>query len=138
MSADSERSTATPSTDTVNLEANQWLPPSVLERLSATVNPGSTRATSRAAKSAGRVQSLAQRLGRSEAEVASKIPEDTLRRLKYPVLAHTNPDGSVTYTHDVIDRKAGMQTPLGGKDLSPAHEPRYDAPKRDGSGKFSK
>jgi hypothetical protein len=142
MSADSERSTATPSTDTVNLEANQWLEPSVLERLSATVNQGSTRGTSRTAESAAHVQRLAMRLGRSEAELAAKIPADTLRRLKFIALAHENPDGSTTYTHDVVDRKAtgtsGGQTPLLAKDTSEAHAPRYDKPQRDSKGRFVK
>jgi hypothetical protein len=125
-----------PSKDPINLEANAWMESSDLERLRETASPGSTRATSPTVKSAAHVQALAARLGRSEADLVAKIPEDTLRRLKYPVQSHTNPDGSVTYERDRGIVEGAISSV--GKDLSPAGEKRYDAPTRDARGRFVK
>jgi hypothetical protein len=62
---------------------------------------------SRAPKSAssrqmsGQVQRLAARLGKDPDEIASKIPPDTLRRTKYPVLEQMTPDGKRVFEHDM-------------------------------------
>lgn len=135
MTGDSERSSATPSTDPVNPEANRWLPSSVQERLNATVNPGSTRATSRTAQAAF-LQGLAARLGRDAEDLAATIPPDTVRRLKYPVLAHENPDGSTTYVHDLGISEGAMSD--RSKDVIVDAERRFDAAARDAKGRFSK
>lgn len=125
-----------PSKDPINLEANAWMESSDLERLRETESPGSTRATSRTAKSAAHVQALAARLGRSESDLVAKIPEDTLRRLKYPVQSHTNPDGSVEYRRDpgIVEGVLSSHA----KDFSPEGDKRYDKPQRDARGRFVK
>lgn len=114
---------------------------SVLERLNATESPASTRGTSRTAKSAATVQGLAARLGRSEAEMAAKIPEDTLRRLKYPVIPVPQPDGSTRYDRDIVERE-GVREQMAdrSKDFSPERggEPASDLPQRDAKGRFVK
>lgn len=136
MSGDSERSTATPSTDPINLSANAWMESFDLERLSEIASPGSTRGTSRIARSAAHVQALAARLGKDAEELASRIPADTLRRLKYPVLAHENPDGSVSYTRDPGIVEGVISTV--GKDFSPMADKKFDSAKRDSRGRYTK
>jgi hypothetical protein len=49
----------------------------------------------------GQVQRLAARLGKDPDEIASKIPPDTLRRTKYPVLEQMTPDGKRVFEHDM-------------------------------------
>lgn len=130
-----------PSKDPINLAANAWMESSDLERLREIASPGSTRGTSRTAKSAATVQGLAARLGRSEAEMASKIPEDTLRRLKYAVIPVPMPDGSTRYDRDIVERE-GVREQMAdrSKDFSPTRggEPASDLPQRDAKGRFVK
>lgn len=130
-----------PSKDQILPGVNDWMDAGVLERLNATENPGSTRGTSRTAKSAATVQALAARLGRSEAEVAEKIPEDTLRRLKYPVIPVPQADGSTRYDRDIVHRDGrDGNMPNLAKDFSPERggEPASDLPQRDAKGRFVK
>lgn len=136
MRADSEQSSDTPSTDTINPAANLWLRRDESGRLHEIGPADSTAATSRTAKNAAHVQALAARLGRDAEEMAAKIPEDTLRRLKYPVLAHTNEDGSVSYTRDPGIVEGVIST--HSKDLSPEKEKRFDGTTRDSRGRFVK
>lgn len=80
------------------------LSPSERERLNATAKAVSTRATSPAVKrgaQAARIQALAARLGEDAEELASRIPDDTLRRLKYPVLVQPQEDGTTQFKHDL-------------------------------------
>lgn len=136
MSADSARSTRTPSTDPINLEANAWLPASDLEKLREIASPASTRGTSPTAKNAAHLQALAARLGKDPEEMAAKIPADTIRRLKNPVLAHTNDDGSVSYTRD-LGITEGVISGYG-KDISPEKDKKFDGSTRDSRGRFVK
>jgi hypothetical protein len=46
------------------------------------------------------VQRLARRLGKTPEEIAAKIPAETLRRTKYPVIETVNPDGTRSFKHD--------------------------------------
>lgn len=50
-------------------------------------------------KMSAAVLKLAERLGSSPDELAAKIPEDTIRRTKYPSVAEKQPDGSIVYKH---------------------------------------
>jgi hypothetical protein len=56
---------------------------------------------------------LAERLGRDPEELAQKIPADTLRRLKSPVLEHVTPDGTRRFEHDIKVR-SGVRTTGAG------------------------
>lgn len=63
----------------------------------------STRGTSLRGKAAqaAHLQALAVRLGVDAEVLAEKIPEDTLNRLKYPMLEQEQEDGTRQYVHDV-------------------------------------
>jgi hypothetical protein len=65
--------------------------------------PGTApKPSARAARQmSGQVQRLAARLGKDPDEIASKIPPDTLRRTKYPVLEQMTPDGKRVFEHDM-------------------------------------
>jgi hypothetical protein len=129
-----------PSKDQILPGVNDWMPSDVLARLNATENPDSTPGTSRTAKNAAVVQGLAARLGRSAEAVAGSIPEDTLRRCKYPVVPVPQPDGSVRYDRDVVERGGKRDVvPNLGKDFSPERGgERPDAPARDARGRYTK
>jgi hypothetical protein len=43
---------------------------------------------------------LADRLGKNPDELAARIPADTLRRTKYPVLEQETEDGKRSFKHD--------------------------------------
>lgn len=99
-----------PSTDKFheeNPQTNKWLDESdPSQQKSATSHgssPGSTRAKDASrTKQAAQVQRLALELGIDAEELAERIPEDTLRRLKFPVLEQTNPESGLTeFKHDI-------------------------------------
>jgi hypothetical protein len=48
----------------------------------------------------GVILRLARRLGVDPDELTQKIPPDTLRRLKYPLLEQETEEGTRTFTHD--------------------------------------
>jgi hypothetical protein len=75
---------------------------SELERQNATSAPGRGRAGSQTERRevSGQLLRLAKRLGKDPDELAAKIPADTLRRTKYPVLEQIDEDGRVTFKHD--------------------------------------
>ena len=131
-----------PSKDQILPGVNDWMEPSVLERLDATENPGHRPGDSRTAKNAASVQALAARLGRDAEAVASSIPADTLRRCKYPVIPVRQADGSVRYDRDIIERDSKRDvTPNLGTDLSPARPVtggEAPGPQRDAKGRFVK
>lgn len=66
-----------------------------LERLHATgrTDPTAHRATPQLVR-------LASRLGRDADELAKKIPADTLKRTRYPVIEEKLPDGRRTFKDD--------------------------------------
>lgn len=71
------------------------------------------RAASRTrTQNAAAVQALAARLGLDAEELAKKIPEDTLTRLKYPYIEQTDPQtGLSMFKHDigiVTDRRTAL------------------------------
>jgi hypothetical protein len=90
-----------------NPKTNAWLeesaPLSQRERTQPASSPGSSSARGASpTKQAARVQSLAATLGLDAEELAKRIPEDTLRRLKYPVLEQTDPESGLTkFEHDL-------------------------------------
>jgi hypothetical protein len=89
-----------------NPTTNQWLGANAPSSQKAKTTRGSSRGSSatRAAsttKQAAHVQKLAATLGVDAEELAARIPEDTLRRLKYPVLEQTDPESGLTvFEHD--------------------------------------
>lgn len=93
-----------PSKDThhaENPQANEWMSRESVESSSST--PKTSLAASPV--SAKRVMSaqilrLADRLGRDAETLAKKMPADTVRRTKYPVIEIVNPDGTRSYKHD--------------------------------------
>lgn len=79
--------------------------PKVNEGLRGSERPSETRPAARGATGSPTALSaqlvrLARRLGRPAEELAAQIPEDTLRRLKYPLLESMNEDGTRSYAHD--------------------------------------
>jgi hypothetical protein len=52
-------------------------------------------------KMAAAIQRLALRLGKDPDEIAAKIPEDTIRRLRYPVIERELEDGTREFEHDL-------------------------------------
>lgn len=98
-----------PSKDTFheeNPQTNKWLDESATSRPTAPTSPGSSRASTSArgvspTKQAAHVQRLAAALGVDAEELAKRIPEDTLRRLKYPALEQADPEtGLSRFEHD--------------------------------------
>lgn len=47
------------------------------------------------------IERLARRLDVSPDELAQKIPADTIRRTKYPVVEIVEPDGKRSFRHDL-------------------------------------
>lgn len=90
-----------PSKDPVNPEVNKWL-------RSAQAKPHATEQAARGATDSrtgqrevsGQVLRLAKRLGADPDALAKKIPPDTLRRTKYPVLESVTEDGKRSFKHD--------------------------------------
>lgn len=48
-------------------------------------------------------QLLARRTGKRAEEIASRWPEDTVRRTKYPVITVENDDGTLSFKHPIVD-----------------------------------
>jgi hypothetical protein len=78
----------TPSTDRISVRANAWLKEE--QKGAKPAKPAM----------AAPVLRLAQRLGITAEALAAKIPADTLRRLKNPVIEQRLPDGRVIFKHD--------------------------------------
>lgn len=133
-----------PSKDPINPEANRWLYRDDQGRLHETsaADPGAT--ASRTAQAA-HVQALAARLHVPAEQLAERIPDDTLRRLKYPVIEQTDPDtGLPVFEHDIGVIKDAR---IGSMKTDRAHEAIEAGAKgrgagtpqpRDTSGRFSK
>lgn len=132
-----------------NPRTNRWLE----ESAASSQKPATTRGSSPGSaavrgasptKQAARVQALAATLGMDAEQLAARIPEDTLRRLKYPVLEHIDPEtGFPQFEHDrgiMRDRQ-----PLLAADRAHDAIPKGDrgrgagvAQPRDLGGKFTK
>src|ERR1019366_2574361 len=91
-------------------QANQWMTPqvpvhsgaastlTVQEKLGGISPAGRRPGTGRTVMS-GLVLRLALKLGRGPEALAKLIPEDTIRRTKFPVQEHLEADGSVEFSH---------------------------------------
>lgn len=97
-----------PSKDPINRKANEWMEregvlPSGSERQSETAPRARGRAGSRTARRemSAQVQRLAKSLGQSPDELAARIPADTLRRTKYPVIETLDENGRKVFKHDI-------------------------------------
>lgn len=132
-------------------ETNSWLErdESGAFRLTAPTRPGSFHASARAndasrTRNAAKVQALAAKLGLDAEKLAQRIPEDTLRRLKFPMLEQTDPlTGLTSFKHDVgiVEGRKGLTA------VDRAHESiphgsggkGHNAPTpRDDAGRFTK
>jgi hypothetical protein len=87
-----------PSKDPINAKANAWLEEEGLVLASKPSAP--TKARPRREMSP-QILRLARRLDADPDELAKKIPADTLRRTKYPVIEIVNADGTRTFKHDL-------------------------------------
>jgi hypothetical protein len=120
-----------PSKDQMNDPAWAWLSERAKRRVTAL--RAKKAGTSRIAKSAAYVQELARRSGLDPEALAERIPADTLRRLKFPMLVTVNDDGTRRFEHDlgiVQGVKSLLATDRGTDGAKAA--PRL----RDESGKF--
>lgn len=122
-----------PSKDQMNEGAWAWLSDKAKRR--ATVQRAQQAAASKIAKSAAYVQDLARRSGRDPEELAQRIPADTLRRLKYPMIQHINEDGTRRFEHD-LGITEGVRSLLA---TDRGTDGEYAAPReRDEQGRFTK
>lgn len=88
-----------PSKDPINPKANEWMAAEGI----VTQGPVSSRPKQqkKTRQQAGQVLRLARRLGKNPEDLAKSLPEDTIRRLKYPVLESRTPDGKREFKHDL-------------------------------------
>ena len=86
--------------DKINEKANSWMKGENLE-----VAEGLVAAVPKQVKPerrmAAQILRLARRLGKSPDEIAENLPDDTIRRLKYPVLEQRGRDGTRSFEHDL-------------------------------------
>lgn len=121
-------------------EVNEWLTRDESGKLREITQAERTNATSRTGKRvpmAAYVQALAARLGTSAETLAERIPADTMRRLKFPMLEHVEQDGLRTFKHDIGIIRDGVRALLA---TDRSNEPiKRNAPTaRDNAGKFTK
>lgn len=117
--------------DLMNERAWSWLSDRAKQRV--TVQAARKAARQRIARSAAYVQDLARRSGSDPEALAATVPEDTLRRLKYPMHVTVNEDGTRKFEHDlgiVEGVKSLLATDRGTDGATPAPRPR------DESGRF--
>lgn len=122
-----------PSKDQMNDKAWSWLSDRAKRRETALrARKGATRSI---AKNAAHVQDLARRVGVDAEVLAARIPAETLRRLKFPMLVQIQPDGTRKFEHD-----RGIVSEDGRIDLRATDRGTdgvYAAPRaRDDSGRF--
>lgn len=105
-----------PSEDRVDPKANAWMEDrSDGSRRTAPTKPGSSQTSEKDrafARQAGIIQRLALATGRDPNELAERIPEDTLRRLKFPVTTQVAADGSLTFKEPVVVIEGGKKSLL--------------------------
>lgn len=87
-----------PSKDRVNPKANAWLE-RVPGRSSVQERPQGTEGARRGKPRSASLIRLADQLGVPEGVLLDKYPEDTLRRLKYPVIEEPSSDGTTKFHH---------------------------------------
>lgn len=87
-----------PSKDPINEKANEWMRREGIEQGAAANVPRPRKAVRRMA---GQVLRLAMRLGQDPDTIAEKIPDDTMRRLQFPVKESVTPDGKRVFEHDL-------------------------------------
>lgn len=83
------------------------------ERPKETATTASTGVAKRVRQMAPQILRLASRLRVDPDELAARLPDDTVRRLKYPVLEVENEDGSRSFKHDhgiVEGRRASIRS----------------------------
>ena len=141
-----------PSKDTFHEEnprTNRWLGENAPSSQKPATPRGSSLGSSTArggspTKQAARVQALAATLGMDAEQLAARIPEDTLRRLKYPVLEHVDPEtGLPKFEHDrgIIRDRQPLLAPDRAHEAIPKGERGRGAgvpQPRDLGGKFTK
>lgn len=133
-----------PSEDTFHAEnpqTNRWLEESGDSQPSRKTSTGSSRASASGrapspTKQAAHLQKLAATLGVDAEELAKRVPEDTLRRLKYPMLEQVDPEtGLSQFKHDrgimrdrpqplVATDRAHTEIPKGSKGYGAGMSPR--------------
>jgi hypothetical protein len=87
-------------------EVNEWM--SGRAGLSAPSGRAGSKATTTSSRASSpkrdmsaQLQRLAQRTQQNPDELAERIPADTLRRTKYPVLETVDAEGRRTFKHDI-------------------------------------
>lgn len=129
-----------PSEDPIRPETNKWLNDLAPSSSTPRTTPGSSPAST-TASGAGKttmsasIQRIAHALGKTPEEMAAAIPEDTIRRTKFPVIRVENEDGTVSFKEPpgIIEG----QKPLIAVDRDESG--REEAPKlRDAQGRYTK
>ena len=87
-----------PSRDKIDPEVNKWMGE---QAPSAPARPSETEPKRSGREMSATVMRLARRLRSDPDELASKIPPDTLRRTKFPVIETVNEDGTRSFKHDL-------------------------------------
>lgn len=93
-----------PSKDPIREDANLWLRHQQAEKVRKRTMPA-------------RLQILAHATHQDPQKLAERIPEDTLRRLKYPMIEQREDDGTSSFIHDKGIVEAGrplLATDRGG------------------------
>lgn len=94
------RVTRMPSEDPINEDANKWMREVGIEQGAGALVGKQPKPPKR--RMAAAIQRLALRLGKDPDEIAAKLPEDTIRRLQYPVVERVAPDGKKReFEHDL-------------------------------------
>ncbi len=126
-----------PSEDPINPAANRWWYRDAEGQIHEIEGEAEHEVPARPAEQAARVQQLAYRLGLDAETLAGKIPDDTLRRLKFPAIEQPQDDGTTAFKHD-LGISQGV-APLLGTDRAHDPIPPGSAPRpRGADGKFSK
>lgn len=112
--------------DQMNEKAWLWLSDRAKQRVTALRGP--RQGVSLTARSAAFVMDLARRAGVDPEALAKRIPEDTLRRLKYQYFTTENEDGTRSYEHDIgiirDGRRSLLHTDHGTEGATPAPNSR--------------
>ena len=88
-----------PSKDRINKKANEWMEREGIVTQGPVASTPKTKKETR--QQAAQVLRLARRLGKDPEKLAKSLPEDTVRRLKYPVLESRTADGKREFRHDL-------------------------------------
>jgi hypothetical protein len=83
-----------PARDKINAKANEWI------KDAGKVAPARKEVGKTGRKMSAQIQRLARRLDCDPDELSERIPDDTLRRTKYPVTETVNEDGTRCFKHN--------------------------------------